>query len=68
MSSENQHQQEEEIDPDQQFNLPGVVAHGLQRGDACPVCGLGRLEFNGLLDLECANCGYSEGSGWGGCT
>lgn len=27
-------------------------------GDPCPHCGEGRLEYNGLLLLECDLCGY----------
>lgn len=33
--------------------------------EPCPRCGLGRLDYNGLLELECPVCGYHEG---GGCT
>lgn len=36
-------------------------------GEVCPRCGLGILDYNGLLDLECPVCAYSEGPG-GGCT
>jgi len=46
------------------------VKHGrapVRRGEACPRCEVGRLDYNGLLDLECPACGYSEGSG-AGCT
>ncbi|MCX6080725.1 MAG: hypothetical protein NTW32_14440 [Chloroflexi bacterium] len=39
----------------------------VRRGESCPRCGLGRLDYNGLIDLECPVCGYSEGSG-AGCT
>ena len=39
----------------------------VRRGEACPRCGVGRLDYNGLLDMECPFCGYSEGSG-AGCT
>jgi hypothetical protein len=38
-----------------------------RRGELCPNCDLGVLEYNGMLDLECPECGYSQGSG-AGCT
>jgi uncharacterized protein (DUF983 family) len=37
-------------------------------GDACPACGQGRLDYNGLLELECPACGYRYGGEAGGCT
>jgi len=36
-------------------------------GKPCPECGIGILDYNGLLDLECPHCGFTEGPG-GGCT
>ena len=39
----------------------------VRRGEPCPRCGVGRLDYNGLLDLECPLCGYAEGAG-AGCT
>jgi uncharacterized protein (DUF983 family) len=37
----------------------------VRRGSPCPICGKGKMDFNGLLDLECDQCGYSlvEGAG-----
>lgn len=32
-------------------NIPGP-------GDICPQCGQGKLDYNGLLELECPRCGY----------
>jgi len=39
----------------------------LRSGSACPQCGQGRLDYNGLLQLECPRCGYVNAEG-GGCT
>ena len=39
----------------------------LRSGSVCPQCGQGRLDYNGLLQLECPRCGYASGEG-GGCT
>lgn len=47
-------------------SLPAYL-RPFRRGELCPNCELGRLDYNGLLDLECPECGYSQGSG-GGCT
>jgi uncharacterized protein (DUF983 family) len=37
----------------------------IRRGSLCPNCGEGKMDFNGLLDLECSHCGFSriEGAG-----
>ena len=49
--------------------LPDDRSHPglMRRGETCPRCGLGTLDYNGLLDLECPVCAYTEGPG-GGCT
>jgi hypothetical protein len=39
----------------------------LRAGITCPVCGKGKLDYNGLLALECPECGYTSSEG-GGCT
>ena len=39
----------------------------LRKGELCPQCAEGRLDYNGLLQLECPKCGYVTGEG-GGCT
>ena len=39
----------------------------LRAGSLCPKCGRGRLDYNGMLALECPLCGYASSEG-GGCT
>lgn len=39
----------------------------LRAGSLCPKCGEGKLDYNGLLELECPRCGYVA-SGGGACT
>lgn len=39
----------------------------IRSGSLCPNCGKGKLDYNGLLELECLVCGYAL-SGGGGCT
>lgn len=53
--------------PDPPNPAPSTARRPFRRGEICGVCGLGVLDFNGLLDLECPVCGYTEGPG-GGCT
>ncbi len=36
-------------------------------GASCPNCGQDKLDYNGLLELECPRCGYII-SGGAGCT
>lgn len=33
----------------------------LRRGDLCPQCKQGRLDYDGLLNLSCDRCGYTLG-------
>lgn len=35
----------------------------LRSGDLCPQCQTGRLDYDGLLNLSCPNCGFSPGGG-----
>jgi len=35
----------------------------LHMGDLCPACGKGHLDYNGLLELECPQCGYRDTGG-----
>ena len=39
----------------------------LRKGLICPKCNIGKLDYNGLLQLECLACGFVNGEG-GGCT
>lgn len=39
----------------------------LRVGDICPQCQVGRLDYDGVLNLACSQCGYSL-SGGAGCT
>ena len=52
------------IDPPEA--LESVTLH--HRGELCPECGRAVLDYNGLLQLECSACGYTEGSEGVGCT
>lgn len=42
----------------EQGNLP---AGKLRAGDLCPQCKQKRLDYDGLLNLSCPNCGYAVG-------
>lgn len=44
-----------------------TAAKPLHKGELCPNCGEGRLEYNGLLQLACPVCGFVNGEG-GSCT
>jgi hypothetical protein len=35
----------------------------LQRGGRCPKCGQGSLDYDGLLNLSCPHCGYTNSAG-----
>ena len=48
-------------------NDSGEADEPLYSGACCPHCGEGVLDYDGLLQLVCASCGFRAGSG-GGCT
>lgn len=35
----------------------------LRAGDVCPVCRVGRMDYDGLLNLVCERCGAHGGVG-----
>lgn len=35
--------------------------HRPQAGKICPACGLGVMDYDGLLNLVCPVCGFGEG-------
>jgi len=39
-----------------------------RKGDLCPVCKIEKLDYNGLLQLECPACGFAESGEGIGCT
>jgi hypothetical protein len=39
------------------FVLPKKVS-GIKAGDLCPNCGSARLDYDGLLNICCPDCGY----------
>lgn len=47
--------------------LPQTLSKTVRRGDPCPQCGQGKLDYNGLLELACDQCGYTL-TGGAGCT
>jgi hypothetical protein len=44
-------------DPDLQDNLDPY--HELRAGDVCPACAKGKLDYDGMLNLSCEECGFS---------
>jgi uncharacterized protein (DUF983 family) len=34
------------------------IEYPLKVGSLCPQCGQERLDYNGMLNLACARCGY----------
>lgn len=38
-----------------------VVVQEIRRGDRCPMCHQGVMDYDGLLNLSCPVCGYTLG-------
>jgi uncharacterized protein (DUF983 family) len=54
----------ERVSDPQVGNAPAsAAAVHLRSGDLCPQCQAGRLDYDGLLNLTCPNCGFSPGGG-----
>jgi hypothetical protein len=49
------------VRPRSKKSMPGA----LQSGDLCPGCGKTELDYDGLLNLSCSECGFAVS---GGCT
>lgn len=41
-------------------SLPRSSQTGAEAGKLCPVCGLGIMDYDGLLNLVCPVCGFTE--------
>jgi uncharacterized protein (DUF983 family) len=42
-------------------SVPLNIARPSHAGDTCPKCGKGKLDYDGMLNLSCLECGYSLG-------
>ena len=40
---------------------PEKPASKLRAGDLCPKCRVAQMDYDGLLNLTCPNCGYALG-------
>ena len=38
---------------------PGLITQPPRAGDICPQCGQGVLDYDGMLNLACAACGFA---------
>jgi hypothetical protein len=43
--------------------LSNQKQHRLRSGDLCPVCRIGYLDYDGLLNLSCPECGAMASGG-----
>lgn len=44
-----------------EWTAPTPIYREPRQGDNCPLCGQGHLDYDGLLNLTCAQCGYAIG-------
>jgi uncharacterized protein (DUF983 family) len=47
----------------QGFDARAGSTEPLRLGSLCPNCGQGKLDYKGLLELECPICGYRNTGG-----
>lgn len=45
--------------------LDALPGRPLRAGDLCPACQHGKLDYDGLLNLACPECGYAQGGCFG---
>jgi uncharacterized protein (DUF983 family) len=45
--------------PSPEADTPPELPVPPRRGDSCPRCARGRLDYDGLLNLACAACGFT---------
>lgn len=55
------------LEIDIQPTRAAAQAARLRAGDLCPNCKVERLDYDGLLNLSCPQCGPVDGA-WGGCS
>jgi hypothetical protein len=48
-------------DQGKDLNENEALPSGFRVGDLCPVCLVGHLAYNGMLNLQCDECSYTLG-------
>ncbi|MCC6957229.1 MAG: hypothetical protein IT316_10595 [Anaerolineales bacterium] len=51
------------LQPNESSADANKLAAPLRAGQTCPACGRAELEYDGLLNLVCPQCGFSGGAG-----
>lgn len=41
------------------FQAEPELVNELHAGDRCPACGVGQVDYDGMLNLVCGACGYT---------
>lgn len=49
------------VDESSGLKIPNLIVQEPRRGDVCPMCRQGTLDYDGLLNLACSQCGYAIG-------